>query len=101
MYRAAPHFHDTDIPDAVALNVPVQFTGLIPPGNVAGTGQATPVRKLSSGFPEVGTVVTQVLVAESYEVLTQETLALKVISALGTLTVYVVPLAVKVIVEQV
>lgn len=101
VYRAAPHFHDTDKPDVVALNVPVQFTGLIPPGNVAGTGQARPVRKISSGFPEAGTVVTQVLLAESNEVLVQETLELKVISALGTVTVYVVPLAVKVIVEQV
>jgi hypothetical protein len=64
--------------------VPLKFTGLAPPGKPPlGTGKAKPVRKISSS-PEMGTVVTQVLVIESKVVEVQVALGEKVILALGT-----------------
>ena len=73
------------------LYVPLKFTGLAPPGKPPlGTGQAKPVRKISSS-PEIGTVVIQVLVTESKVVEVHEALGEKVILALGTSKEYEVP----------
>jgi hypothetical protein len=75
--------------------VPLKFTGLAPPGKPPlGTGQAKPVRKISSS-PEMGTVVTQVLVIESKVVEVQVALGEKVILALGTAREWEMPPAVK------
>ena len=62
--------------------VPVQFT-LIPPGSPpAGTGMATPVRKISSSAL-IGTIVNQVFVIASKVVELQTTDGENVIRALG------------------
>lgn len=72
--------------------VPVQFT-LIPPGRPpAGTGTATPVRKISSSAL-IGTIVNQVFVIVSKVVELQTTDGENVILALGTETMRAVPLA--------
>src|SRR5258708_8737196 len=62
---AASHFQSIEIPGTPPVSkVPVQFT-LIPPGSPpAGTGTATPVRKISSS-PLTGTIVNHVFVIVS------------------------------------
>jgi hypothetical protein len=72
--------------------VPVQFT-LIPPGRPpAGTGTATPVRKISSSAL-IGTIVNHVFVIVSNVVEPQGADGENVILALGTELVRAVPLA--------
>jgi hypothetical protein len=53
------------------------------PAKPGGTCQARPVRKISS-LPEIGSVVCQVFVAVSKDVIEQLALGLNVISPLGT-----------------
>src|SRR5580704_8297170 len=70
--------------------VPVQFT-LIPPGSPpAGTGTATPVRKISSSVL-IGTIVNQVFVIVSNVVVPQGAEGENVIRALGAELVRAVP----------
>src|SRR5277367_2123047 len=72
--------------------VPVQLT-LIPPGRPpAGTGTATPVRKISSSA-RIGTIVNQVFVIVSNVVEPQGADGENVILALGTELVRAVPVA--------
>lgn len=75
--------------------MPVKFTGLAPLAKPPlGTGQARPVRKISSS-PETGTVVIHVSVALSNVVEEQVALGEKVIWALGTANEWEIPPAVK------
>src|SRR5579871_2420971 len=73
--------------------MPSQVTGptLV---KVAGTGNATPDRKISS-LPLTGTVVTQVCEAESNVVVAQVAVAENMTMAFGTGMLYGTPLAVK------
>lgn len=99
VYTAAPHFHCTVIPGTLLLKLPLQTTEPpIVPEKPAGTGNASPSRKISS-LPEIGTVVIQVLVMESNVVEAQEALGEKVIWALGADRVC--PVSPKAIVEPV
>src|SRR5947207_1699712 len=87
------------MPATLLLKLPFQTTEPpIVPENPAGTGNASPSRKISS-LPEMGTVVIQVLVMESNVVEAQEALGEKVIWALGTESVC--PVFPKTIVEPV
>jgi hypothetical protein len=65
------------------LYIPLQVTGLIPPGKPDGSGRTRPETKISS-LPEIGTVVVQVLEPLSNEVVGQVALGLKTITPLGT-----------------
>jgi hypothetical protein len=71
------------MPATLVLKIPHQFGEIPPPGKLDVTGKARPVRKISS-LPEIGTVVTQVLVLVSNVVVAQAALGLKTISPLGT-----------------
>jgi hypothetical protein len=55
------------MPGTEALKIPHKFGEIPPPGKPDGNGKARPVRKISS-LPEIGTVVVQVLVLLSNEV---------------------------------
>jgi hypothetical protein len=74
-----------ETPLVLALNVPHQTTllvTLLPTfAKEAGTRKASPLRKISSS-PETGTVVIQVLVMESKDVVAQVAEVEKVICAL-------------------
>lgn len=74
-----------EMPGVSVLKVPSHATGCTPPARPPlGTGQARPVRKISSS-PEIGTVVIQVLVMVSNEVEVHVALGENVIWALGTI----------------
>ncbi|MBV8214151.1 MAG: hypothetical protein JOZ08_13130 [Verrucomicrobia bacterium] len=90
MYTAAPHCHCTDTPGTEALKIPHQFGEIPPPGKLAVTGRANPVRKISS-LPEIGTVVVQLLVLLLNDVVAHVALGLKIITPFGTFSV--IPLA--------
>jgi hypothetical protein len=64
------------------LKIPLQVTGLIPPGKPDGSGRTSPETKISS-LPEIGTVVVQVLLLNV--VVAQVALGLKIITPSGTL----------------
>jgi len=72
-----------EMPPVLLLNVPDQTTLPLTFPKLAGTGNARPLRKISS-LSETGTVVIQVLVMESKEVVAQLADGEKVICALGT-----------------
>ena len=90
---AAPHFQLIEIPGTPPVSkVPVQFT-LIPPCRPpAGTGTATPVRKISSSA-RIGTIVNHVFVIVSKVVVLQAADGENVIRALGAELVKGVPLS--------
>ena len=71
------------MPDTEELKIPHQFGEIPPPGKPDGNGRTRPVRKISS-LPETGTVVVQVLVLLSNEVVAQAALGLNTITPLGT-----------------
>jgi len=92
VYTAAPHFQVAEIPAVFELKAPVHLTGpstrpLTLP-KLAGTGKATPVKKISS-LPPIGTIVFHVLLAVSNVVTEHAAFGSKVTVALGTATVYV------------
>src|SRR6516162_3124884 len=71
------------MPGTLALKIPHKFGEIPPPFKPDGSGRARPVRKISS-LPEIRTVVVQVLVLLSNEVVAQLALGLKTITPLGT-----------------
>jgi len=82
VYTAAPHFHATEMPGVTEAKLPCQVTGPCTRA-LAGTGKASPVRKISS-LPAKGTVVVHVFVIGSNDVDAQATVGSKVICAFGT-----------------
>jgi hypothetical protein len=72
------------MPGTEALKIPHQFGEIPPPRKPDGSGRTTPERKISPPLPETGTVVVQVLVLLSNEVVAQVAFGLKTITPSGT-----------------
>jgi len=87
------------MPGVSELNVPLQVSGLIPPGKSVGTRYARPLKNTFPASPEEATVVAQVV--PSKVVVAGLQLGQKVSLASGTLNVYGVAPAVNLIVELV